>query len=77
MILTDGIHLVSDTSLQELHEFARKIGLKRHWFQRGKSRRHPHYDLFRGMHGKAMEAGAHLVPTRLLVQCAFKEVALP
>lgn len=41
MTYTDGTHLVADT-LEELHEFARRIGLKREWFQ-GHSD-HPHYD---------------------------------
>jgi len=31
MVYTDGIHLVAD-SLEELHEFAHKIGLKREWY---------------------------------------------
>ena len=43
MIYTDKIHLVAD-SLEELHEFARKIGLKRHFFE-GVKKGHPHYDL--------------------------------
>lgn len=42
VILTDGVHLVSDTSMKELHEFAKSIGLKRSWFQ---NKRLPHYDL--------------------------------
>lgn len=42
MILTDGVHLVSDESLAELHRFADLIGLKRRWFQDG---RRPHYDV--------------------------------
>lgn len=39
MILTDGIHLVSDVSFEELHAFAASVGLKRIWFQRD------HYDI--------------------------------
>lgn len=35
-------HLTADT-LDELHAFARKLGLKREWFQ--DHPRHPHYDL--------------------------------
>lgn len=42
MIHSDGVHVVSDTSLEELHEWAKRYGLKRHWFHRG---RWPHYDL--------------------------------
>lgn len=40
MIYTDGTHLVADY-LQELHEFAQSVGLKRKWFQE----RHEHYDI--------------------------------
>ena len=72
VILTDGTHLVSTDSLQELHEFARKIGLKRHWFQRGKSGRHPHFDLWGGMLEKARRAGAERVTSKELVQRAFR-----
>ena len=43
MIFTDGSHLVSDKSLDELHLFARLIGLRHEWFQNHP--RHPHYDI--------------------------------
>lgn len=39
MILTDGIHLVSDISLKELHAFAARIQLHRAYFHRD------HYDI--------------------------------
>lgn len=44
MIYTDGVHLVSDSSLEDLHTFARSIGLRREWFQ-CINPNHPHYDL--------------------------------
>ena len=37
-------HLMSDVSLEELHVFATRIGIKRHWFE-GVRKSHPHYDL--------------------------------
>lgn len=44
MILVDYHgHMVATESEIELHQFARKIGLKREWFQN--SGRFPHYDL--------------------------------
>jgi hypothetical protein len=43
MIYTDNVHVVAD-SLSELHEFARKIGLKRFYFH-GVRKGHPHYDI--------------------------------
>lgn len=45
MIFTDGIHLISDQSIDELHCFAQGMGLKRHWFQNKRGRPRPHYDL--------------------------------
>lgn len=42
MIHSDGVHLVGDSE-NELHRFAKKVGLKRGWFQ-GKGR-YPHYDI--------------------------------
>jgi hypothetical protein len=65
MILTDGTHLVSDESLEELHTFAKRLGLKLFWFQPG---RHPHYDLTtRRMNRKAVDMGAKRVDSRTLV----------
>ena len=43
-IYIDGTHMISDVGLDELHEFAKKIGLKRCWFE-GVRKKHPHYDL--------------------------------
>jgi hypothetical protein len=48
-------HLIAD-SLNELHEFALKLGLKKEWFQDHK--KHPHYDLTEGMRKKAIQLGA-------------------
>ena len=63
MIITDGIHLGSDLSLDELHEFAQRIGLKRTWFQN--HLKHPHYDLTtQRMALKAISHGAKQVSTR-------------
>lgn len=44
MIYYDSMrHLVSDTSLEELHEFAQSVGIKRCWFDSNPA--HPHYDI--------------------------------
>lgn len=42
MIYTDRIHIVSDKSLEELHRFAKNIGLNYCWFD--SNPKHPHYD---------------------------------
>lgn len=43
MVYTDGVHLISDTSLEELHEFAASIGIKRCWYHA--SSKWKHYDI--------------------------------
>ena len=50
----DSCHLFGDDEADP-HGFARRIGLKRAWFQAG---RKPHYDLTRSMRAKAVRAGA-------------------
>lgn len=62
-------HMMTDGDISELHIFAKKIGLKRCWFQAHKS--HPHYDLTENMLHKAIEHGATLVrPKELLRRCS-------
>lgn len=50
----ESCHLLADT-LDELHDFAQKIGLKRSWFQNGSA---PHYDLTASRRIEAVKAGA-------------------
>jgi hypothetical protein len=71
MIYTDGTHLVSDRSLDELHLFARLIGLKKEWFQFHP--KHSHYDII-SQHKKALafERGAIFVSSRKIVQICRK-----
>lgn len=52
-------HLMADT-LDELHAFAARLGLKRAWFQ--DHRLHPHYDLTASKRARALELGAVFVP---------------
>jgi hypothetical protein len=55
---TGGGHMQADT-LDELHAFAAKIGLKQSWFQ-SKPRRpdHDHYDLTQAKRDEAILSGA-------------------
>jgi len=48
-------HLLCDENLDELHAFAKSIGLKREYFQRSVV---PHYDLTPSKRAKAVKAGA-------------------
>lgn len=54
-------HLVSDTSFEELHAFAERLGLPARGFHRD------HYDLPEEMYAQAVAAGAIPVPSRELV----------
>jgi hypothetical protein len=52
---SSACHLTAD-SVEELHAFAKSIGLKKAWFQ--PHGRHPHYDLNERRRGVALSAGA-------------------
>lgn len=58
-----------------LHAFARKIGLKREWFQG--SARFPHYDLTPGKREAALAAGAVITPLREWIEHQRKEGVHP
>ena len=55
-------HMVSDTSYDELHAFAERLGVPRRGFERD------HYDIPEHLHEAAIEAGAELVTSKELVQ---------
>lgn len=48
-------HMIAD-NLNELHEMADKIGIKRKWFQDSKT--HPHYDICQSKKRLAIKNGA-------------------
>lgn len=54
-------HLTADSE-EELHAFAKKIGLRREWFQARSTA--PHYDLSPGRRKAALLAGAVFVSAR-------------
>ena len=55
---TGGGHLQAD-SVEELHEFAARLGLRREWFQSKPGRpENDHYDLGRRGRERALELGA-------------------
>lgn len=55
-------HMVSDHSYEELHEFASNLGIPRRGFQGD------HYDIPDYMHQEAIDLGAILVNSRILVR---------
>lgn len=69
-IYTDEIHIVSDTSIEELHKFAAFVGIKQHWFHNPrKGRPRPHYDIPKKMPFiKVIQGGAIRVSYREIVR---------
>lgn len=60
-------HLISDKSEDELHIFAKKLGLKKEWFQNNP--KHPHYDVTTNrMRNKAIDIGAILINSKEIVK---------
>lgn len=57
-------HMLADT-VEELHDMADKIGLKREWFQ---NERTPHYDLCQAKKQLAIENGAIEVDRKKIVE---------
>jgi len=57
-------HMVADT-LEELHEMADAVGLRREWFQSG---RWNHYDVSKGRRAKAITLGAIEISDREIVK---------
>ena len=54
-------HMASDLSFEELHAFAKRIGLKRAWFDKD------HYDLQASLRCRALAAGAISVSSKELL----------
>jgi len=54
MIYTDGIHVITDSSLDELHQWADDQGIGRHFFHRGS--RLAHYDIPKRRRGETFPA---------------------
>lgn len=67
-------HMISDTSDEELHEFAAKIGMKRSWSQPKSS---PHYDLTPSRRAKAVQLGAVEVTRNDFVAALRRRRAVP
>lgn len=65
----DSLHLATDGPIEELHEFAQGMGLRREWFQNKPL--HPHYDVFGVKVGQAYSHGAFPVSGKELVRRCF------
>lgn len=64
---TDGYcHMVSD-SIDELHLFAERIGVKRCWFENKRGKNQPHYDIKGYSVTKALREGAKMVSRKKLL----------
>jgi hypothetical protein len=57
-------HMIADSE-EELHAFARKLGMSRSWFH--DQSRWPHYDLTPSRRISALQKGAQVITTRELL----------
>jgi hypothetical protein len=64
-------HMVSTTSLEDLHNFAALLGLERNWFQDEPG--FPHYDLTSAKRRHALNLGARPVSGFTLVAHTYSE----
>jgi hypothetical protein len=62
-------HLLAD-DLDELHAFARRLGMRRGWFQCPPKASKPHYDLTEGRRALAIKLGAKPIGRRETVERA-------
>jgi hypothetical protein len=62
----ESCHMFADTE-EELHEMARKIGMKRDWFQQQRTE-FPHYDLVESRRIRAVKLGAVELTLRQMVE---------
>jgi hypothetical protein len=67
-------HMATDGDLAELHAMAQRLGLRRTWFQPGRSGRTPHYDLTPHKRAQAIQFGARTVETQELLQRCYPSV---
>jgi len=66
MVYTDLIHIVADTK-EELHDFAKSIGLKRHFYE-GVRKGHPHYDITNSeIYQKVINSNIQIVNSRVIL----------
>lgn len=68
-----GAHMLT-TDIGELHEMARRIGLKRAWFQ---DKTFPHYDLTRSKRQSAIESGAMPIEFGTIPDDALHRIRTP
>ena len=64
-------HLFADT-VEELHHFAAKIGMKRRWFQ-DQHEHFPHYDLLPSRRAKAIKLGAQEIDLKDFLRRKYQE----
>lgn len=76
MIYIDGVQMIGDT-VEELHQFARKIVLSKCWFHNTRINQHAHYDVICSHKlNRALELGAKLVSKKEIRKIMQKNLAI-
>jgi len=71
LILFDGVHLASTESMDELHEMASRIGLRRSWIH--DDDKHPHYDIKPGVMMRNVQS---LIDEGEIERCSPRELVM-
>ena len=67
----DWCHMATDARLEELHQMAARLGLRRAWFQNQPT--HPHEDLTPAKRAWAIRFGAQAVSTPERFRCCYPQ----
>jgi hypothetical protein len=60
-----------DDDFKELHDFAKKVGLQKKWFQNNKTL--PHYDIFGSVFEKAKSNGGEMIKSNRFLVGIFQQ----
>jgi hypothetical protein len=65
-------HMIAD-SIEELHNFAKSIGIKKCWYQNKRGKNQPHYDVRESKYSEAINQGAiQITRKELLLKLKIK-----
>ena len=59
-------HMISDVSIEDLHNFARENGIHRRFYH--SSIKHPHYDIIAENYNRAIKGGAKVVTSKEIIR---------
>lgn len=59
-------HMISDVSIEDLHNFAKENGIHKRFYH--SSKKHPHYDIIAENYNRAIKGGAVVVSSKEIIR---------